>query len=47
VAGDIIWTLIDTSLYHRLVIERGWSDRRFQAWLANAMRHELLGELRS
>lgn len=42
-AGDVVWTLIDASLYQRLVIERGWSDRRFRAWLGSAMRRELLG----
>jgi AcrR family transcriptional regulator len=41
-AGDLIWVLIDTSLYHRLVIERGWSTRRFQTWLASTMEAQLL-----
>jgi AcrR family transcriptional regulator len=41
-AGDVVWTLIDASLYHRLVIERGWSVRRFRTWLAHAMERELL-----
>ena len=40
--GDLIWVLIDTSLYHRLVIERGWSTRRFQNWLASTMEAQLL-----
>lgn len=43
IAGDIVWTLIDASLYHRLVIERGWTEQRFQNWLAAAMQRELLG----
>ncbi len=41
-AGDLIWVLIDTSLYHRLVIERDWSKQRFQTWLADAMKAQLL-----
>jgi AcrR family transcriptional regulator len=42
IAGDVVWTLIDASLYHRLVVERGWTVRRFQTWLASAMQRELL-----
>jgi AcrR family transcriptional regulator len=42
IAGDVVWTLIDASLYHRLVLERGWTERRFQTWLATALQHELL-----
>jgi AcrR family transcriptional regulator len=42
IAGDIVWTLIDASLYHRLVIERDWTVRRFQTWLAGALQRELL-----
>ena len=41
-AGDLIWVLIDTSLYHRLVIERNWSNQRFQHWLADTMKAQLL-----
>ncbi len=41
-AGDLIWVLIDTSLYHRLVIERDWSEQRFQTWLADTMKAQLL-----
>jgi AcrR family transcriptional regulator len=31
---DIIWATMDGGLYQRLVNERGWSDERFQQWLA-------------
>jgi hypothetical protein len=41
-AGDLIWVLIDTSLYHRLVIERAWTRQRFQDWLARTMEAQLL-----
>jgi AcrR family transcriptional regulator len=42
IAGDVVWTLIDASLYQQLVVERGWTVRRFQTWLASAMQRELL-----
>jgi AcrR family transcriptional regulator len=41
-AGDVMWTLIDTSLYQRLVVERGWTPDEFRAWLARRFRAELL-----
>jgi AcrR family transcriptional regulator len=31
---DIIWATTDGVLWKRLVNERGWSDQRFQEWLA-------------
>jgi AcrR family transcriptional regulator len=30
---DIVWAFTDGMLWHRLVIERGWSDDRFATWL--------------
>jgi AcrR family transcriptional regulator len=30
---DLMWSLTDGALWHRLVIERGWSDERFAGWL--------------
>jgi AcrR family transcriptional regulator len=41
-AGDIVWALIDASLYHRLAIERGWAKVEFQAWLARTLETQLL-----
>ncbi len=41
-AGDVVWTLIDTSLYQSLVVERGWAPNEFRAWLAGRLRSELL-----
>jgi AcrR family transcriptional regulator len=41
-AADLVWVLIDASLYHRLVIERSWTTDRFQAWLAATMQVQLL-----
>jgi hypothetical protein len=37
-----MWTLIDTSLYQRLVVERGWAPDEFRAWLARRICAELL-----
>jgi AcrR family transcriptional regulator len=41
-AGDVVWTLIDASLYQRLVVERGWTSKEFERWLAGRMATELL-----
>jgi AcrR family transcriptional regulator len=41
-AGDVVWTLIDASLYRRLVIERAWTPEQFRQWLAQRLRQELL-----
>jgi len=41
-AGDVVWTLIDTSLYQRLVVERGWDPVEFRTWLARRICAELL-----
>lgn len=31
---DIIWSMTDGMLWHRLVVERGWTNERFADWLA-------------
>jgi AcrR family transcriptional regulator len=41
-AADLLWMLVDPTTYDRLVHERGWSDPRFRAWLAETMRSQLL-----
>lgn len=46
-AGDIVWVLIDASLYHRLVIERGWNKAGFRTWLASTLETQLLPPPRS
>ena len=33
-AADILWLLNDPAVYHRLVIEQGWTPDRYQDWLA-------------
>jgi threonine dehydratase len=30
---DVVWTMTDGVLWHRLVNERGWSNERFAEWL--------------
>jgi hypothetical protein len=35
--------LIDAGLFHLLVHRRGWTQERFQAWLADTMQRQLLG----
>ncbi len=41
-AGDVVWAHIDASLYHRLVVERGWSRVHFEAWFARTLTSYLL-----
>jgi AcrR family transcriptional regulator len=30
---DVIWAMTDGMLWHRMVVERGWSDERYADWL--------------
>jgi hypothetical protein len=30
---DVIWSMTDGMLWHRLVTERGWSNERYAMWL--------------
>ena len=32
---DVIWSMTDGMLWHRLVNERGWTSERFAAWLGD------------
>jgi len=41
-AGDIVWTLIDASLYHRFCHDRGWQRIDFELWLADTLEAQLL-----
>ncbi|HEY8642278.1 MAG TPA: helix-turn-helix domain-containing protein [Candidatus Dormibacteraeota bacterium] len=43
IAADIVWVHNDPCLYHQLVQKRGWTPRRFQAWLARSLKEQLLG----
>jgi AcrR family transcriptional regulator len=41
---DVTWTLCSLAVYDLLVLGRGWSDERYQAWLTQALVCELIGE---
>jgi AcrR family transcriptional regulator len=41
-AADVVWAHIDASLYHRLVVERGWAPTAFQAWFTRTLTAFLL-----
>ena len=30
---DVVWSMTDGTLWHRLVNERGWSNERYAEWL--------------
>jgi len=42
-ARDLTWTLCSLAVHDLLVIDRSWSSERYQAWLTEALRRELLG----
>ncbi|HKA49043.1 MAG TPA: helix-turn-helix domain-containing protein [Candidatus Dormibacteraeota bacterium] len=42
-AADVVWMLNDPGLYDHLVLRRRWPAERFQSWLADALRSQLLG----
>jgi len=41
-ARDIFWMLTGRDVYRMLVRERGWSSRKYQAWLADTLVSSLL-----
>lgn len=41
-AGDIVWLLNDPGLYHQLVNEQRWTQRRFTTWLTETMQAQLI-----
>jgi AcrR family transcriptional regulator len=41
-AADILWVLNDPGLYGLLVMQRGWTQRRFRTWLTTTMQTQLL-----
>lgn len=43
-AIDIAWTLCSLAVYDSLVLARGWSNKRYEAWLTDALSWELLGD---
>ncbi len=41
-ARDVVWTLCSLAVHDLLVVARGWTEGRYQDWLATAMARELL-----
>jgi AcrR family transcriptional regulator len=41
-ARDVVWTLISPEIYRMLVLERGWTDTRYERWLAHSLTNALL-----
>jgi AcrR family transcriptional regulator len=39
---DVIWSMTDGVLWHRLVIQRGWTNERFADWLGRMWTHLLV-----
>jgi TetR/AcrR family transcriptional regulator, regulator of autoinduction and epiphytic fitness len=42
-ATDILWTLSGPDVFRLLVVERRWSRRRFEEWLAGTLSDQLFG----
>jgi AcrR family transcriptional regulator len=43
-AKDVVWTLCSLAVHDLLVLQRGWTAARYEAWLAAALTHELVGD---
>ena len=41
-ARDVLWTCNSAELFQLLVLERGWSPKRFGAWVAETLKSALL-----
>jgi hypothetical protein len=41
-ARDILWTLTGREMYRLLVVERQWSSKEYEKWLAQMLVHALL-----
>lgn len=42
-AVDILWVLVGPELYRTFVIDRGWSEKQYEAWVARVMLRDLFG----
>lgn len=42
-ARDLIWSMTDGTLWHHLVVERGWTDDRYATYLATMWTAALVG----
>lgn len=41
-AADVIYTLMSPDVYRLLVVERGWSPKRYERWLTETLSNSLL-----
>ncbi len=41
-AADLLWLFNDSGHYRALVLKSGWSERAYERWLADQLRHALL-----
>ena len=41
-AGDTVWALNSPELYVMLTVERGWTPRQYERWLARSLRQAVL-----
>jgi hypothetical protein len=41
-AADIVHALLSPELYRLLVVDRGWSAKRYQRWLSETLSAQLL-----
>jgi AcrR family transcriptional regulator len=46
-AGDIIHALLSPEVYGLLVVDRGWSTERYEAWLTQTLVDQLIGARRA
>jgi AcrR family transcriptional regulator len=41
-AADIVYTLMSPEVYRLLTLDRGWTPKQYQQWLASSLRQQLL-----
>jgi AcrR family transcriptional regulator len=41
-AADVLWLFNNPAVYHRLVLDQGWNEDRYEAWLADTLIRLLL-----
>jgi AcrR family transcriptional regulator len=46
-AREVLWALTGRDLFRMLVVERGWSGEKFEAWLGSTLVETLVGTRRS
>ncbi|MDP9068988.1 MAG: TetR/AcrR family transcriptional regulator [Actinomycetota bacterium] len=43
-ATDVLWALSNEEIYRELVHERGWAPSRYEAWMVQTLKQQLLGQ---